>query len=615
MAIETRKPSLNLTVIGADGAVNEQSFAQESIILGSGDTANVQISDEKVSGVHAMLKVADGKVMVIDLGSETGTLIGGEAVREHEIASGDVVQLGDSKVRVAFEAGDGASADRLKVKNGRAEPKEPPPAPAKAKIVDLDPLRQAGVAKLFSEQLAPEDKPTQQGRQLEVVMIWADTVIAVHHFGLEGGADTVTLGEDSDVDFHLSSDRVPTTRFPVARREGSEWVIQAGEEMGLQVRNAQGQRNKEALQGAGELKAAIGEFKGEAYKVGLEDSVVLSVDDTAFVFRYVKPSAKIVHNPWETFDFYFTKVFSTSFVAHVLFLFALALTPVNTDDLSDDLFKNPNRFTRLLLVEQEEEVIKIEEDFSGVEEGAKADEEEGKFGEEEAEQEEAAPSKEGAPVVDVNKREEDRKKVMNSALLAALSGADDDAASSVLGPGGIGTGVNEAFGGTNGAAGQGDANGVGGMGARGTGGGGGGTGLGMGGLGTKGGGRGKGGSGKLDLGGSGRGKTKIKPGKTTVSDGLDKDVIARVVRKNQKAIKACYEKGLARDPNLGGKVSVSWTIGPNGSVIKTSIAESGMRDPAVEGCIMGHVRTWKFPNPRGGGVVHVTYPWVFTSGS
>ena len=40
------------------------------------------------------------------------------------------------------------------------------------------------------------------------------------------------------------------------------------------------------------------------------------------------------------------------------------------------------------------------------------------------------------------KREEDRKKVMQSGLLAALN-APDDAASNVLGPGGLGIGINK----------------------------------------------------------------------------------------------------------------------------------------------------------------------------
>src|SRR5690606_18348707 len=92
------------------------------------------------------------------------------------------------------------------------------------------------------------------------------------------------------------------------------------------------------------------------------------------------------------------------------------------------------------------------EDLSGVEEGAKAKDEEGKFGKVEAEQQQAAPSKEGAPVVDVDKREKDREKVMSSGLLALLGDGAAGATSNVFGPGGIGTGLNDALGGIDGGA-------------------------------------------------------------------------------------------------------------------------------------------------------------------
>ncbi|MBS1150428.1 MAG: FHA/TonB domain protein, partial [Myxococcaceae bacterium] len=131
---------------------------------------------------------------------------------------------------------------------------------------------------------------------------------------------------------------------------------------------------------------------------------------------------------------------------------------------------------------------------------------EGKFGKKDEKKKEADPSKKGAPVVDANKREEDRKKIQTAGLLGALAG--NGAASNVFGPGGLGTGINNALGGLQGGAGLGDAHGVGGLGSRGSGSGGGGTGLGLGGLGTKGGGRGSGGNGAIDLGGRGKDSTQ-----------------------------------------------------------------------------------------------------------
>src|SRR5690606_37607740 len=78
------------------------------------------------------------------------------------------------------------------------------------------------------------------------------------------------------------------------------------------------------------------------------------------------------------------------------------------------------------------------------EEGERADGEEGRLGEPQAQQERAVASRPGAPVVDKDAKEADRRKVMGAGLLGALGGG---AVSDVLGPGGLGSGVNDALGG------------------------------------------------------------------------------------------------------------------------------------------------------------------------
>jgi hypothetical protein len=36
-----------------------------------------------------------------------------------------------------------------------------------------------------------------------------------------------------------------------------------------------------------------------------------------------------------------------------------------------------------------------------------------------------------------------------------------------------------------------------------------------------------------------------------------------------------------------------------------------MGNSNVENCMTTHIRRWRFPEPKGGGQVFVTYPWVF----
>ena len=152
---------------------------------------------------------------------------------------------------------------------------------------------------------------------------------------------------------------------------------------------------------------------------------------------------------------------------------------------------------------------------------------------------------------------------------------------------------------------------MGGLGTRGTGAGGGGNALGIGGLGTKGSGHGRGGYGEVDLGGRGKEETVFVPGRTTVVGGLSRDVINRVIQKHYNEIKYCYEKELTRDPSLYGKVAVLFMIEGTGRVGDALVQQTTIGSQPVESCIVDHVRRWIFPQPRGGGTVQVTYPYVF----
>lgn len=169
----------------------------------------------------------------------------------------------------------------------------------------------------------------------------------------------------------------------------------------------------------------------------------------------------------------------------------------------------------------------------------------------------------------------------------------------------------------------GEAYGVGGLGLVGTGRGGGGTsegtiGLGNTGLIGKGGGGGTGsgygrGSG-AGFGGRGRRVPRVRQGKATVSGALDKDIIRRIVRAHINEVRHCYNQGLARAEDLSGTLTVDFTINANGRVAEAEEASTTVPDRRVNRCIVKAVKRWKFPKPRGGGSVEVSYPFVLGDG-
>ena len=56
---------------------------------------------------------------------------------------------------------------------------------------------------------------------------------------------------------------------------------------------------------------------------------------------------------------------------------------------------------------------------------------------------------------------------------------------------------------------------------------------------------------------------------------------------------------------------VHWIISAAGTVISAQVSETDLGNPAVEQCIAMKIKTWKFPEPKGGGIVEVNYPFIF----
>jgi len=440
--------------------------------------------------------------------------------------------------------------------------------------------------KLLNEQLTAEEQPTEANRRLEVALLWGDTVIDVRAYA---PGQAVKIGPTPSADFRVYEEGLPETFDLVSENTVR---VPAGSKMAVY-------RDGREAPGAGTGPLA------------LSDRALVTVGTTHIIVRWIRPAVRSKTGFFDSVDFYFTKVLSVAFMIHLVLFVGFWITPLNNDLLSEDLFKNPSALVKTLIKQPDK---KKKFDLSGVKEGAKPKDKEGKFGKKEAKKPEAAPSKKGAPIVDAKKREEDRKKIMNSGLLMGLHGPEG-AVSNVFGPGGLGTGLNNALGGLQGGAGMGDAHGIGGLGSRGDGAGGGGTALGIGGLGTHGSGHGRGGYGNIDLGGRGKGETRIVPGRTIVQGSLSKDVIAAIVRKHQNEIKYCYEVELNKHPDLYGKVSVAWTIDGTGDVSEANVNETTMNNANVENCMATKIRRWKFPEPKGGGQVFVTYPWIFKSSS
>ncbi|MCK9460524.1 MAG: AgmX/PglI C-terminal domain-containing protein [Proteobacteria bacterium] len=94
-----------------------------------------------------------------------------------------------------------------------------------------------------------------------------------------------------------------------------------------------------------------------------------------------------------------------------------------------------------------------------------------------------------------------------------------------------------------------------------------------------------------------------------VKGSLSKETIRRVVHRHLNEVKFCYERELASRPDVTGRVSVQFVIDGMGAVQTAVAKESTLGSAALDACIALAVRRWTFPQPDGGGVVIVTYPF------
>tara|TARA_B100000131_G_scaffold321136_1_gene371039 strand:+ start:207 stop:1508 length:1302 start_codon:yes stop_codon:yes gene_type:complete len=275
--------------------------------------------------------------------------------------------------------------------------------------------------------------------------------------------------------------------------------------------------------------------------------------------------------------------------------FMLSLYEVNIED----------RFMEIITEKINKDDLQEEDKIDDVDSGKKAVNEEGKFGKKDKIIKSKVPTTEGEMV----------DKIKNIGLAKALNSSlmGRGALSSVFGnKNGFADQLNAAMSGGDGELVMG--HGAGGMGFRGTGVGGGGSGFGR-----------IHGMGSIDTGG-GRGtrarlnrkrrkgkKFKISRGKPSLGNFCKQADILRVVSARQRAITYCYEKELARNPELGGKVTMKWRIGLDGKVMKTWVASSNLKNGTVESCIKRSIQRWRFTKPEGG-ICVISFPFIFNSG-
>lgn len=448
---------------------------------------------------------------------------------------------------------------------------------------------------------------------LEVKVIWGNTILDHNHFY---EPKRITIGESRKNTFSLSSEALPDVEsFALIETEGDRLLINFTDQMGGEL------HLKDQIVPLAQIKQSAKVQQtalGYQFALPAQSRVRLFVGELVFEISFVPAPKRLPPAVLSQMDHHLARSMGTSFLIHGVLILLMLFADVSPGALDDDFFKQNNRFAQMI-VRPEEPEKKKKKKQSG---GAKAKGKKGKMGKKKnatnkkrkAGQKKKNPDATAPIDMDKNVEKEVLDRLKKKGMLGLLAGGGSRAGGLITAKGFGGDDAN-ALGGWQGSK-VGSALGAGGLGRGGVGAGGGGMSgdsVGIGRVGTYGRGGGKGGRGwgRSKLRNKRRRKITVSTGPPAIYGGLDKEIIRRIINQHRSRFKYCYERELIKRPTLQGKIHVWFQIEGTGRVHKSRISRTTMNNDRVEECLSRRVRLLRFPSPKGGGVVHVNYPFIF----
>lgn len=102
-------------------------------------------------------------------------------------------------------------------------------------------------------------------------------------------------------------------------------------------------------------------------------------------------------------------------------------------------------------------------------------------------------------------------------------------------------------------------------------------------------------------------------GDPIIMGALDKSKVDATMAANMTLFRACYERTLRVSPEVSGKYTLKVVIAKTGDVSKAATKKSTLNDAALEACILRQAAKLRFSEPKGGGIVILSYPLNFTA--
>jgi general secretion pathway protein A len=105
-------------ILARNGKIERIVRLDRRLVMGQGETSDLKLGGSHICRHHAMfVPTGDGRFAVIDLNSNNGVFVNGERVRRHVLRNGDIVEMGEYRLKlvsVKDGARDAAAARPLK---------------------------------------------------------------------------------------------------------------------------------------------------------------------------------------------------------------------------------------------------------------------------------------------------------------------------------------------------------------------------------------------------------------------------------------------------------------------------------------------------------------------
>lgn len=540
------------------------------LTIGRGDSADVHLDDLRCNALHALVEPnTDGTFTVIDLGSHYGTFKNNSRFDEIKFKAGEVFRIGSSSLYIDF-------SDKP-IKMEREEKKEEVSAPPRVKDLAIDKTL------------------------LQVSLFWGQQQLEVRTF--ESGSK-ITIGAQKSAVFNLpmTSQENSLVPFTLATYKDSELQLNLPVEVHGLVWVGTDTISVDTLRHRDDTKS---EFTAETtVKLRVGDRAHLEIGELSLDIQFIKPSEKLPLFEKKTMDPKLKQIMLSVFGFWALVLLVMSLwRPPEAEKTLEDV---PEHLKKVLFDAGIADAIKKQQSAIGELannlEGGRARGEEGRAtANKSPDAAKAKPQANTPKAAAKSNAPQVTAKDINSAFSDSGATTPTDSTASIVGEKQLGNTASALKGGNF-------ARGTSGFGS-----GGGGESVGVGQL-----------KGLSTGGGMGAGNYGLAPSKgreveapvdqeTEILGGLDADVITAVIKRYLAQVRHCYEQQLTVNPNLKGKIKVSFMIKGDGTVGTAAVKETTMHHKPTEDCIVEKVKTWQFPQPKGGGVVGVTYPFMLMS--